>query len=190
LQLIITVLAGYKMTKQEKTKVIGELAEKLRDNSNFYFADASGLSVAKINDFRRLCFEKGVEYGVYKNTLIRKALETLDTHYSAFDDNVLKGFTGIIFSKESGNLPAKVIKEFRKAGGGEKPIFKGASIDTDLFIGNDQLDALSTLKSKFELIADVIMLLQSPAKNVISSLQSGQNKLSGILKTLAEREEA
>jgi len=178
------------MTKQEKTKVIGELAEKLRDNSNFYFADASGLSVAKINDFRRLCFEKGVEYGVYKNTLIRKALETLDTDYSSFDDNVLKGFTGIIFSKESGNLPAKVIKEFRKAGGGEKPIFKGASIDTDLFIGNDQLDALSTLKSKFELIADVIMLLQSPAKNVISSLQSGQNKLSGILKTLSEREEA
>ena len=113
------------MTKQEKTKVIGELAEKLRENSNFYFADASGLTVAKINDFRRLCFEKGVEYGVYKNTLIRKALETLDTDYSSFDDNVLKGFTGIIFSKEKGNLPAKVIKEFRKAGGGEKPIFKG-----------------------------------------------------------------
>ena len=178
------------MTKQEKTQVISELAQRFSETINFYFADASGLTVAEINKFRRICFEKGVEYNVYKNTLIKKALETLDTNYSSFDDTVLKGFTGIIFSKGSGNLPAKVIKEFRKAGGGDKPLFKGASIDTDLFIGNDQLDALSKLKSKFELIGDVIMLLQSPAKNVISSLQSGQNKLAGILKTLSEREEA
>ena len=185
-----TVLLGYKMTKQEKTQVISDLAKKLSENTNFYFADASGLSVTKINDFRRLCFGKGVEYNVYKNTLIKKALDTLDTDYSSFSDTVLKGFTGIIFSKESGNLPAKVIKEFRKAEGGDKPIFKGASIDTDLFIGNDQLDALSKLKSKFELIGDVIMLLQSPAKNVISALQSGQNNIAGILKTLSEREEA
>ena len=87
-------------------------------------------------------------------------------------------------------MPAKVIKEFRKAAKGEKPIFKGASIDTDLFIGNDQLDALSKLKSKFELIGDVIALLQSPAKNVVSALQSGQNNIAGILKTLSERTEA
>ena len=178
------------MTKQEKTQVISDLAEKFAENNNFYFADASGLTVAEINNFRRLCYEKGVEYNVYKNTLIKKALDTLNTDYSSFDDAVLKVFTGIIFSKESGNLPAKVIKEFRKAEGGEKPIFKGASIDTDLFIGNDQLDALSKLKSKFELIGDVIMLLQSPANNVVSALQSGQNKLAGIMKTLSEREEA
>lgn len=178
------------MTKQEKTQVISDLAEKFGENTNFYFADVSGLTVADINKFRSLCFDKGVEYNVYKNTLIKKALDTLDTDYSSFDDTVLKGFTGIIFSKESGNLPAKIIKEFRKAKRSEKPIFKGASIDTDLFIGNDQLDALSKLKSKFELIGDVIMLLQSPAKNVISSLQSGQNKLAGILKTLSERQEA
>jgi large subunit ribosomal protein L10 len=178
------------MTKQEKTQAISEIAQRFSENKNFYFANASGLSVAEINDFRRICFEKGVEYNVYKNTLIKKALETLDTDYSSFDDTVLKGFTGIIFSKESGNVPAKVIKEFRKAMGGEKPILKGASIDTDLFIGNDQLDALSKLKSKFELIGDVIMLLQSPAKNVISALQNGQNNLAGILKTLSEREEA
>lgn len=177
------------MTKQEKTQVISELADRLKENSYFYFADASNLSVAKINAFRELCYNKGLEYNVYKNTLIRKALEKLDTDYSSFNESVLKGFTGIIFSKDSGNLPAKTIKEFRKAMGGEKPIFKGASIDTDLFIGNDQLDALSKLKSKYELIGDVIMLLQSPAKNVISSLQSGQNKLAGILKTLSEREE-
>ncbi len=178
------------MNKQDKTQIIGDLANRFKENNYFYFADASGLSVAQINNFRRLCFEKGIEYNVYKNSLIKKALETLDTDYSSFDDTVLKGFTGIMFSKESGNLPAKVIKEFRKSSAGEKPIFKGASIDTDLFIGNDQLDALSKLKSKFELIGDVIMLLQSPAKNVISSLQSGQNKLAGIMKTLSEREEA
>ncbi len=178
------------MTKQEKTQVISDLAVKLKENSNFYFADASGLTVAEINSFRRICFDKGVEYNVYKNTLIKKALETLDTDYSSFDDTVLKGFTGIIFSDESGNLPAKVIKEFRKSAKSEKPIFKGASIDTDLFIGNENLDTLSKLKSKLELIGDVIMLLQSPAKNVISALQSGQDNIAGILKTLAEREEA
>jgi large subunit ribosomal protein L10 len=178
------------MTKQEKTQIISELADRFKDNDYFYFADASGLTVDQVNKFRRLCFEKGVEYNVYKNTLIKKALDTLETDYSSFDDAVLKGFTGIIFSKENSSLPAKVIKEFRKSSDGEKPVFKGASIDTDLFIGDDQLDALSKLKSKFELIGDVIMLLQSPAKNVISSLQSGQNKLAGILKTLAEREEA
>lgn len=188
--MIKTVLAVYKMTKQEKTQIISELAERFKENTYFYFADASGLTVAQINKFRKLCFERGVEYNVYKNTFIKKALETLDTDYSSFDNNVLKGFTGIIFSKESGNLPAKLIKEFRKSAGSEKPIFKGASIDTDLFIGNDQLDALTNLKSKFELIGDVIMLLQSPAKNVISALQSGQHKLAGILKTLSEREEA
>ena len=178
------------MTKQEKTQIISDLAEKFTDNSNFYFADASGLTVAQINDFRRICFDKGVEYYVYKNTLIKKALETLKTDYSSFDNEVLKGFTGIIFSKESGNLPAKVIKQFRKSAGGDRPIFKGASIDTDLFIGNEHLDALSILKSKFELIGDVIMLLQSPAKNVVSALQSGQDSLAGILKALSEREEA
>lgn len=177
------------MTKQEKTQVISELAEKFKDNNNFYFADASGLTVAEINNFRRLCFERGVDYNVYKNTLIRKALETLSTDYSSFDEGVLKGFTGIIFSKENSNLPAKIIKEFRKADGGDRPLFKGASIDTDLFIGEDQLDALSKLKSKFELIGDVIMLLQSPAKNVISSLKSSSDTLAGIIKTLADREE-
>jgi large subunit ribosomal protein L10 len=188
--LIKTVLPVFKMTKQEKTQIISDLADRFKENNYFYFADASGLTVAEINDFRRLCFEKGVEYNVYKNTLIKKALDSLETDYSSFDNTVLKGFTGIIFSKESGNVPAKVIKEFRKKSTGDRPIFKGASIDTDLFIGDDQLDALSKLKSKFELIGDVIMLLQSPAKNVISSLQSGQNKLAGIMKTLSEREEA
>ncbi len=178
------------MTKQEKTQVINELAERFKENNFFYFADASGLTVAQINKFRRLCFEKGVQYNVYKNTLIKKALEKLEGDYSPLGEEALKGFTGIIFSKESGNMPAKVIKEFRKSTGGEKPIFKAASIDSDLYIGDEHLDALSKLKSKYELIGDLIALLQSPAINVISALQGGQNKLTGILKTLSEKEEA
>jgi large subunit ribosomal protein L10 len=178
------------MTREDKTQIIDELYDKLSKNTNFYFTDASGLTVAQINDFRRLCFEKGLKYNVYKNTLIKKALDKLETDYESFSESVLKGFTGIIFSPESGNLPAKVLKEFRKkAGKLEKPLLKGASIDTDLFIGEENLDVLSNLKSKFELIAEVIGLLQSPAKNVISGLQCGSGKLAGIVKTLSERAE-
>jgi large subunit ribosomal protein L10 len=123
--------------------------------------------------------------------LIKKALETLDTKtdFSEFNQKVLKGFSGIIFSTESGKTPAKVIKDFRKKIDSPKPILKGASIDFDLFIGNESLDTLLTLKSKNELIGEIIGLLQSPAKNVVSALQSGGNKLAGILKTLSEREE-
>jgi large subunit ribosomal protein L10 len=137
-----------------------------------------------------MCFNKGIEYKVYKNTLIKKALEKLDTDYSSFDDTVLKGFSGILFSQESSNSPAKVIKEFRKTAKSEEllPLLKGASIDTDLFIGEEYLDTLSQLKSKVELIGEVISLLQSPARNVISALQSGQHNLAGLIKTLSERE--
>mgnify|MGYP000041244077 CR=1 FL=1 len=176
------------MTKQEKTQVIEELLENFNNNSYFYVTDASGMSVAQINDFRRLCYKRGVKYSVVKNSLVKKALEQLETDYSPFNEAVLKGFTGILFSPESSNIPAKIIKEYRKQAGIEKPLLKGASIDTDLFIGENQLDALSSLKSKTELIADVIALLQSPAKNVVSSLQSGQHLLAGIVKTLSERE--
>ena len=139
------------------------------------------------NAFRKLCYKNGIEYKVVKNTLIKKALATLKTDYTPFDEKkVLKGFSGIMFS-ESGKAPAKVIKDFRKDG--EKPAFKAASVDTSLFIGEDSLDLLSKLKSKNELIGDIIGLLQSPAQNVVSALQSGGNKLSGIVKTLSERPE-
>lgn len=120
--------------------------------------------------------------------MVRKALEQMDGDYAPFNESVLKGFTGIIFSPESGNLPAKTLKEFRKKLGNDKPLLKGASIDSDLFIGDNMLDALSTLKSKNELIGDIILLLQSPAKNVVSALQSGQHTLAGIIKTLSEKE--
>ncbi len=177
------------MTREEKTQVIDELVDKFGKYGYLYFTDATGLSVAQINKFRRLCFDRGISYGVYKNTLIKKALGKLEQDYEEFSNKVLKGFTGIIFSEESGNLPAKVIKEFRKGASVDRPLLKGASIDTDLFVGENQLDVLVSLKTKNELIADVILLLQSPAKNVISALQSGTQKLAGIVKTLSDREQ-
>lgn len=177
------------MTREEKAIVIDELYEKFSTNDNFYITDASGMSVAQTNALRRLCFEKGIEYKVVKNTLIAKALEKMDTDYAPFDESVLKGFSGVMFSGENANLPAKTIKEFRKKSGGESPVLKGASIDTDLFIGEENLDTLSSLKSKAELIGEVITLLQSPAKNVISGLTGAGGKLAGILQTLSERED-
>lgn len=176
------------MTREEKSVIINDLVEKFSQNDNFYITDASGMSVAATNDLRRLCFNKGIEYRVVKNTLIQKALEQLDTDYTPFDESVLKGFSGIMFSGENSNLPAKAIKEFRKKSGNDSPVLKGASIDTDLFIGEDSLDMLAKLKSKAELIGEVITLLQSPAKNVISGLKGSGGKLAGILKTLSERE--
>lgn len=176
------------MTREEKAVIIDELSEKFKNSPFFYITDAAGMSVAETNDLRRLCFERGVEYRVVKNTLIAKALEPLDTDYTPFNDTVLRGFSGIMFHPESGKVAAKLIKEYRKTTGSDKLKLKGASIDYSLFIGADQLDILIALKSKEELIGEIIGLLQSPAKNVISALQSGGNKLAGILQTLAERE--
>jgi large subunit ribosomal protein L10 len=177
------------MTKEEKGKIIDELSQKFANNSYFYITDASGMTVAQVNAFRRVCYENGVEYQVVKNTLIQKALETLEADYSGFNEKVLRGFSGIIFSAESGKTPAKVLKNFRGKSDNQRPILKGASINSDLFIGDENLDMLLALKSKQELIGEIIGLLQSPAKNVISALQSGGNKLAGIVKTLSEREE-
>ncbi|MEQ9439500.1 MAG: 50S ribosomal protein L10 [Cyclobacteriaceae bacterium] len=178
------------MTKEEKGTLIDELAEKLRNTTNFYVADTGGLSVKQINEFRGMCFQRGIEYRIVKNTLIRKALEQLDTDYAPFDA-ALKGTSGIMFSPEVSNAPAKVIKEYlKKNSGAKKPTMKAASIETALFVGEEHLDMLSSLKSKEELLGEVITLLQSPAKNVISALQSSKHKLAGIIKTLSEREEA
>ncbi|MGK7390894.1 MAG: 50S ribosomal protein L10 [Candidatus Cyclobacteriaceae bacterium M2_1C_046] len=177
------------MTKEEKAQVIEELKEKFAKNSNFYITNASGLTVAQSNAFRRMCHNKGIDYKVYKNTLIRKALEANDTDYSGLYDQ-LKGFSGILFSEEIGNIPAKIIKEYRKKQGMKMPELKAASIDTDVFIGEENLDMLSDLKSKNELIADVVALLQSPAKNVLGALLSGKHKIGGLVKALEERAES
>ncbi|MEQ8359343.1 MAG: 50S ribosomal protein L10 [Cytophagales bacterium] len=173
------------MTREEKANIIEELSEKFNQNTHFYITDASGLSVEQINAFRRLCFHAGIEYGVYKNTLIRKALEKQGSGDEELF-KVLQGFSGVIFSKESGNVPAKVIRDYRKGGAG-KPALKAASIDSDLYFGEESLNMLSELKSKNELIGDIISLLQSPPKNVISALQSGKNTLAGLMTTLENR---
>lgn len=174
------------MTREEKSNVIKELSKKFQDNKSFYFADASGFTVAEINDFRRKCFEKGIEYRVAKNTLIKKALESVDADFSELDD-VLKGYTGVMFSGENASSPAKLIKEFKKKDKDDRPGLKGASIEFDLFIGEEHLTTLSSLKSKDELIGEVIGLLQSPMSNVMSSLNSGKHTIAGLVKTLSER---
>jgi large subunit ribosomal protein L10 len=174
------------MTREEKAQIIDELSTKFAENSHFYITDATGFTVEQVNNFRRLCFKSGVEYRVYKNTLIQKALEKQEgTDYSPLFET-LRGFSGVIFSKESGNAPAKVIQEFRRKLDG-KPILKAASIDSALFIGDENVKTLSELKSKNELIGDVISLLQSPAKNVLSALLSGKNTVAGLVKALEER---
>ncbi len=176
------------MTKAEKSELIAELSEKFQNSTYFYICDANGMTVEKTNAFRRMCFERGIEYKVYKNTLIAKALLSLDGDYTSFEGTVLKGMSGIMFTDESGKKPAKLLKEFySKNGGNAQPVLKGASIDLSAFVGANQLDTLLNIKSKQELIGEIIGLLQSPAKNVVSALQSGGGKLAGILKTLSEK---
>ena len=171
------------MNKKEKNQMIEVLDGMLNDNNNFYLADISGLTAEENSALRRLCFKRDVSLQVVKNTLLKKALEKNNADFSELYD-VLVGNTSIM-QAEAGNAPAKVIKEFRKKN--DKPILKAAHIEESLYIGDENLSALADLKSKDELIGDIITLLQSPAKNVISSLQSGGNKLSGIVKALEER---
>jgi large subunit ribosomal protein L10 len=172
------------MTREEKSQVIKDLTAQLSDNSIVYLADISGLNAGATSNLRRACFKAGVKLAVVKNTLLEKAMESSDKDFGNLKD-VLKGNTSLMLS-ETGNAPAKVIKEFRKKS--ERPILKGAFIEEAIYIGDDQLDALVDIKSKEELIGDIIGLLQSPAKNVISALKSGGNTLSGLVKTLSERE--
>lgn len=173
------------MTKTEKTAAIEALREKLETANNFYVTDSSTLTVAQVNKLRRLCFDKGIELHVVKNTLVRKAMESFseDRNYAALYD-ALHGPTAIMFS-ESAKAPAKLIKDFRKEH--ERPVLKAAYIDSSVFLGDDQIETLVKLKSKEELIGEVIMLLQSPARNVISALQSGGQTIAGLVKALEER---
>ena len=171
------------MTREEKSQVIQELTVKLADTSTIYLADISGLDATTTSNLRRACFKAGVQLSVVKNTLLSKAMEASDKDFGDLP-SVLKGNTSMLVA-EAANAPAKLIKEFRKKS--DKPFLKGAYAEESVYIGDDQLDALVNIKSREELIGDIISLLQSPAENVISALQSGGNKLSGILTTLSEK---
>jgi large subunit ribosomal protein L10 len=171
------------MKKEDKLQIIESLAERLKDSEFFYLTDTSELDVETINKLRRLCFKRNVSLQVVKNTLLRKAMERSERDFAPLYE-VLKGATSVMFA-DTGNVPARLIKEFRKTS--PKPIVKGAYIQEAFFIGDNQLEALSNVKSKEELLGDLIGLLQSPAKNVLSALQSGGNTIAGVVKTLSER---
>lgn len=171
------------MNREQKNAAITLLTEKLNSNNVLYIADISALDAEKTSSLRRMCNSKNVKLHMVKNTLLKKAMEQANGNYEGLYD-VLKGNSSILFA-EVGNAPGKIIKEFRKKN--DKPILKGAYIDEAVFIGDNQLETLANLKSREELIGDIIMLLQSPAKNVISGLLSGKNKIAGLVKTLQDR---
>jgi large subunit ribosomal protein L10 len=172
------------MTREEKATVIEDLKAQLGDNSTIYLADISGLDAGTSSDLRRACFKANIKLSVVKNTLLAKAMEASEKEFGELQD-VLKGNTSLMFA-EAGNAPAKLIKKFRKKA--ERPILKGAFIEEAVFVGDDMLDTLVGIKSKEEVIGEIIGLLQSPVKNVISGLKSSGSTLSGILKTLSEKE--
>ena len=171
------------MTKEDKNQLIDQLNTRISENSNFYLADISGLNAEESSQLRRMCFKSEVSLQVVKNTLLKQALDKHDLDFKEMY-GVLKGNTSIMFT-DVANSPAKIIKEFRKKS--DKPILKAAFLDEALYLGDENLTMLSDLKSKEELIGEIILLLQSPAKNVVSSLQSSKNKLSGLIKSLADR---
>ncbi len=173
------------MRKEEKNQLIDSLKKQLTNNEYFYITDISGLNSEDTTALRRLCFKKEIKLTVVKNTLLKKAMEKVEKDFEPLYETLL-GSTSIMFAK-TGNAPAKLIKEFRKKL--NRPILKGAYIEEMTYLGDNQLDFLINIKSKNELIGDIIGLLQSPVKNVISALQSGGNNISGILKTLSEKSE-
>jgi large subunit ribosomal protein L10 len=173
------------MRREEKNAIIDSLAEKLKEYSHFYLTDTAQLNAADTSDLRRKCFENDIKLIVVKNTLLKRALEMSEGKFEELYP-VLKGTTSIMFT-QTGNGPAKLIKEFRKQH--DKPVLKGAYVQESVFIGESMLDMLISVKTKQELIGDIILLLQSPARNVISALQSGGNKLHGVLETLSKKEQ-
>lgn len=172
------------MTREEKANVIKDLTTRLADSPTIYLADISGLNATQTTDLRRACFKANVQLSVVKNTLLSKAMEASEKEFGELSE-VLKGNTSLMFS-EVGNAPAKLIKNFRKKA--KNPLLKGAFVEEAIYIGDENLDRLVDIKSKDEMIGEIIGLLQSPAKNVISGLKASGSKLAGILKTLSERE--
>ena len=172
------------MKKEVKDTIIAELGEKLKNYPHFYLVDVTGLNAEATSSLRRKCFKSEINMVVVKNNLLHKAFEALDVDFEPLYGS-LKGNTAVMFS-QTANVPAKLLKEYKKEG---IPALKAAYAEESLFIGADKLEELAALKSKNELIADVVALLQSPAKNVVSALQSGAGTIHGVLKTLGERPE-
>ena len=171
------------MKKEQKAQEIRNLTEELSSVKNLYLTDIAGLDAVQTTALRRACFKANIKLSVVKNTLLAKAMEASDKDFGNLHET-LRGNTSLMFS-ELGNAPAKLIKDFRKKS--DKPILKGAFVEEAIYIGDDQIEALESIKSKEELIGEVITILQSPAKNIISALQSSGSNISGILKTLSER---
>ncbi|MBN1109069.1 MAG: 50S ribosomal protein L10 [Bacteroidales bacterium] len=172
------------MRREEKTAIIESLSEKLREYTHFYLTDTADLNAADTSDLRRKCFENDIKLVVVKNTLLKRALEQSDIDFEELYP-VLKGTTSIMFAN-TGNGPARLIKEFR--GKHDKPVIKAAYVQESVYVGADLLETLVAIKTREELIGDIILMLQSPARNVISALQSGGNKLHGVLETLSQKE--
>jgi large subunit ribosomal protein L10 len=173
------------MKKEEKQVMIDDLSKRLDENNIIYIADISSLDAVATSSLRRQCFAKNIKLSVVKNTLLKKAMENVQGKDLTELYDILPGPTAIMLS-DTGNLPAKLIKDFRKKS--DKPVLKGAFVEESIYIGDDQLNLLADIKSKDELIGDVIGLLQSPAKNVISALTSSKGKIAGLVKTLSEKE--
>jgi large subunit ribosomal protein L10 len=173
------------MRREEKNAIIDSLAERLKEYSHFYLTDTAQLNAADTSELRRKCFESDIKLIVVKNTLLKRALEQSEVNFEELFP-VLKGTTSIMFTN-SGNGPAKLIREFRRKH--DKPVLKGAYVQESIYVGDNMLDALVSVKTRQELIGDIILLLQSPAKNVISALQSGGNTIHGVLETLSKKVE-
>ena len=171
------------MRKEDKGVIISQLADTIKQYGHFYLIDTTAMDAAKTSELRRKCFKAGIKLVVVKNSLLHKALMGMDVDYSPLFDS-LKGTTSVMFC-ETANAPAKLLKEYKDG----VPALKAANAEEGFYVGADQLEALATIKSKNEVIADIVALLQSPAKNVISALQSGGNTIHGVLKTLGERAE-
>jgi len=172
------------MKREEKSQIIERLVEQITNSNHFYLTDISDMNAEETSNFRRACYKSDVQLVLVKNTLLQRALEQVEGDFEPLYD-VLKGSTSIMFTA-TGNAPAKLIKDFRKKK--TKPFVKAAFVEQSFYIGDENIDALVNIKSKEEVIADVIALLQSPIKNVVSALQSGGNTIHGILQTLSEKE--
>ena len=173
------------MRREEKKTIVDSLAETLKEYSHFYLTDTAQLNAADTSDLRRKCFENDIRLVVVKNTLLKRALEQSEMNLEELYP-VLTGTTSIMFAN-TGNTPAKIIKEFRRLH--DKPLLKGVYVQESIYLGDNMLDALVSVKTKEELIGDIILLLQSPAKTVISALKSGGDKLHGVLETLSKKEQ-